>query len=125
MLSGASTVTHCGSQQAVLVLFARDMNLYFCCSKSKMWIPAGARIGHNDAAARIGGDAVRPHQAVELRLAGHEVQHLLEEGPLGLHFTRGVKAAFVGELAAVQQRHFRRRRFRGYRLFFFFRRRHP
>ena len=84
-----------------------------------------ARIGHDDAAARIGDHAVGTHQEVEIGRAGHEVEHLGEEAALGLHIARRVEAALEGKLAAAQQRHFRRRRFRRYRLFFLFRRRRP
>ena len=69
----------------------------------------GARVGHNDASAGIDRDAVRADQAVEFRLAGHEVEHFGPEAALGLDFALRAEAAFVAELAAAFQHHVRRR----------------
>ena len=48
--------------------------------------PERARVGHDDAPARIDGDAVGTDQTVEFRLAGHEVDHFVPEAALRFHF---------------------------------------
>ena len=112
-------------QHGIFALFDARQELVLLLLEIEDVDPVGAGVGHDDAPARIGGDAVRTDQAVEFRFAGNEVEHLLPEGPLGLHFARGVEAALVGQLAAAQQLHLGRSRLRCDLLSFFFRRRRP
>ena len=98
---------------------ARNRNLVFLFLEVEDVYPVSARIGHDDASAGIGGDAVGTDQSVEVRLAGYEVEHLLPEAALGFDLARGVEATLVGKLAAAQQLHLRRRGLRGDWLFFF------
>ena len=81
---------------------SREMNLYLCCAKSKMWMPPSAGVGHDDAALGIGHHAVGVDQSVIIGFARHHVEHAAPEAGLAFDFPLGADAAFVQELASAR-----------------------
>ena len=60
-----------------------------------------ARIGNDDAAARVFHHAVRTNEEVEIGLAHDQVENLGEEAGLGANVAISLQAALEGELASL------------------------
>ena len=109
MLSCASTATHCGVSIGSLPVSRREMNLYFCWLKSKMWIPAAATSVTMMRPARISDHAVGTHQVMEIGLARDHVHHPRPETSLRFDFALQAEAALPRKFSAAIHQQIRRR----------------